>query len=51
MIDIYPAPTGEKHWHGASPASAMTHMAIQQSADGKAVTWMEQVSDAQYRGM
>ncbi|MGH7671213.1 MAG: (R)-mandelonitrile lyase [Gemmatimonadaceae bacterium] len=41
---------GEKHWHGASPATAMTHIAIQEALDGKAVEWMEQVSDAQYDG-
>ena len=39
---------GEKHWHGASPTVAMTHIAIQESLDGKAVDWMEKVSDAQY---
>jgi len=40
---------GEKHWHGASPTTAMTHIAIQERLDGKAVDWMEQVSDEQYR--
>jgi quercetin dioxygenase-like cupin family protein len=40
---------GEKHWHGASPATAMTHIAIQEALDGKVVEWMEQVSDEQYR--
>ncbi|MBK8008641.1 MAG: cupin domain-containing protein [Rhizobiales bacterium] len=40
---------GEKHWHGASASSAMTHIAIQEALDGKAVDWLEQVSDAQYR--
>lgn len=40
---------GEKHWHGASATSAMTHIAIQEALDGKAVDWLEQVSDAQYR--
>jgi len=39
----------EKHWHGATPTSAMTHIAIQESLEGKAVDWMEQVSDEQYR--
>jgi len=39
---------GEKHWHGASPTNAMTHLAIQEALDGKAVDWMEHVSDAQY---
>ncbi|MEO4044353.1 cupin domain-containing protein [Hoeflea sp. CAU 1731] len=39
---------GEKHWHGASPSTAMTHIAIQEMQDGKAVDWMEQVSAEQY---
>ena len=39
---------GEKHWHGASPTNAMQHIAVQESLDGKAVEWMEHVSDAQY---
>jgi quercetin dioxygenase-like cupin family protein len=39
---------GEKHWHGASPATAMTHVAIQEALDGKAVEWMEHVTDDQY---
>jgi quercetin dioxygenase-like cupin family protein len=40
---------GEKHWHGATPTTAMTHIAIQEKVNGKAVDWMEHVSDAQYR--
>jgi quercetin dioxygenase-like cupin family protein len=40
---------GEKHWHGASPTTAMTHIAIQESLDGEAVEWMEKVSDADYQ--
>jgi len=40
---------GEKHWHGASPTSAMTHIAIQEALDGKVVEWMEHVSDQQYK--
>jgi quercetin dioxygenase-like cupin family protein len=40
---------GEKHWHGASPATAMTHIAIQEKLDGKTVDWLEHVSDEQYR--
>lgn len=40
---------GEKHWHGASPTMAVTHIAIQEQLDGKAVDWMEKVSDDQYR--
>ena len=39
---------GEKHWHGASPTTAMTHIAMQEALDGKTVDWMEKVSDAQY---
>ena len=38
---------GERHWHGAAPTTAMTHIAVQESLDGKAVEWMEQVSDEQ----
>ncbi len=41
---------GEKHWHGAALATAMTHIAVQERLEGKAVDWMEQVSDAQYGG-
>jgi quercetin dioxygenase-like cupin family protein len=40
---------GEKHWHGASPETAMTHIALQEVADGKVVDWMEKVSDAQFK--
>ena len=40
---------GEKHWHGAAPTTAMTHIAIQERKDGKMVDWMEHVSDEQYR--
>jgi quercetin dioxygenase-like cupin family protein len=39
---------GEKHWHGAAPGSAMTHIAIQEALDGKTVDWLEHVTDAQY---
>ena len=39
---------GEKHWHGASPTTALTHTAIQEQLDGQAVEWLEQVSDEQY---
>ena len=39
----------EKHWHGASPKTAMTHIALQESLEGKVVDWMEHVSDAEYR--
>jgi quercetin dioxygenase-like cupin family protein len=46
--DVVVFEPGEKHWHGASPTTAMTHIAIQESLDGKAVDWLEQVSDADY---
>jgi quercetin dioxygenase-like cupin family protein len=39
----------EKHWHGATPTAAMTHIAIQEALDGKVVEWLEKVSDEQYR--
>ena len=42
-------PPGLKHWHGATPTTAMTHIAIQESLNGKNVDWMEKVSDEQYR--
>ena len=48
--DVVWFPPGEKHWHGASPTTAMTHIAVQEALDGKVVDWMEHVSDAQYRG-
>ena len=47
--DVVWFPPGEKHWHGATPATAMTHIAIQERLDGKVVDWMEQVSDEQYK--
>ena len=40
---------GERHWHGASPTTAMTHTAIQEALDGKAVDWLEHVTDLQYQ--
>jgi len=40
---------GEKHWHGAAPTTAMTHIALQEALDGKAVDWLEHVSDEQYQ--
>ena len=46
--DIVWFPPGEKHWHGASPTTALTHIAIQEQLDGKAVDWLEKVSDEQY---
>ena len=48
--DVVWFPPNEKHWHGASPATAMTHIAIQESLDGQAVEWMEKVTDEQYGG-
>jgi quercetin dioxygenase-like cupin family protein len=47
--DVVWFPPGEKHWHGATPTTAITHIAIQEKLDGKVVDWMEQVSDQQYR--
>jgi len=47
--DVVWFPPGEKHWHGASPITAMTHIAIQEQLDGKVVDWLEHVSDEQYR--
>jgi len=46
--DVVWFPPGEKHWHGASPKTAMTHIAIQEAQNGTVVEWMEQVSDEQY---
>jgi quercetin dioxygenase-like cupin family protein len=48
--DVVVFAPGEKHWHGAAPTTAMTHIAIQEALDGKAVEWMEKVSDEQYQG-
>jgi quercetin dioxygenase-like cupin family protein len=48
--DVVWFPPGQKHWHGASPTTAMTHIAIQEKRDGKAVEWMEHVSDDEYEG-
>ena len=47
--DVIWVPPGEKHWHGATPTTAMTHIAIQEVLDGKAVEWLEQVTEEQYR--
>jgi quercetin dioxygenase-like cupin family protein len=46
--DVVQFAPNEKHWHGAAPTTAMTHIAIQEALDGKAVEWMEKVSDEQY---
>jgi quercetin dioxygenase-like cupin family protein len=47
--DVVWCPPGVKHWHGAAPASAMTHLAVTGTVDGKNVNWMEKVSDEQYQ--
>ena len=47
--DVIVIAPGEKHWHGAAPTTAMTHLAIQESLDGKAVEWLEKVTDEQYK--
>jgi quercetin dioxygenase-like cupin family protein len=47
--DVVWFPPGEKHWHGAAPTTAMTHIAIQEALDGKVVAWMDKVTDEQYR--
>lgn len=46
--DVVWFPPGEKHWHGATPDNAMTHIAIQEEQDGEAITWLEHVSDEEY---
>ena len=46
--DVISFEPGEKHWHGAGPKSAMTHMAMQEALDGSHADWMEQVTDEQY---
>ena len=48
--DVVWIPAGVKHWHGAAPTTGMTHIAIHEALQGTVVTWMEQVSDAQYGG-
>jgi quercetin dioxygenase-like cupin family protein len=47
--DVIWCPPNHRHWHGATPTTAMSHIAIQEALDGKVVEWMEKVSDAQYR--
>lgn len=49
--DVVWFPPGEKHWHGASPTTAMTHIAIQERLEGLAVKWLEKVSDDQYMSL
>jgi quercetin dioxygenase-like cupin family protein len=46
--DVISCPPGKKHWHGATPTTAMSHIAIQEAKDGKVVEWLEKVSDEQY---
>jgi quercetin dioxygenase-like cupin family protein len=48
--DVIWAPPSEKHWHGAAPSTAVTHLAIQEQLEGKTADWMEKVSDEQYEG-
>jgi quercetin dioxygenase-like cupin family protein len=48
--DVVSFAPNEKHWHGATPTTAMTHIAIQEALNGKPVDWMEKVSDQQYGG-
>src|SRR6266436_5525503 len=48
--DVVSCPPGEKHWHGATATTAMTHIAIQEELNGKVVDWMEKVTDEQYQG-
>ncbi len=47
--DVVQFPPDERHWHGAAPDTAMTHIAIQEALDGKPVDWLEKVTDAEYR--
>jgi quercetin dioxygenase-like cupin family protein len=46
--DVVSCPSRTRHWHGATPTTAMTHIAIAEALDGKVVDWMEQVTDAEY---
>ncbi|PLR23855.1 cupin domain-containing protein [Caulobacter zeae] len=46
--DVVVCPPGHRHWHGATPTTSMTHIAIQEALNGSPVTWMEHVTDAQY---
>jgi len=47
--DVVWFPPGEKHWHGATPTTAMTHLAVQEAEGGKTVDWLQKVSDDEYR--
>jgi quercetin dioxygenase-like cupin family protein len=46
--DVVWCPPGHRHWHGATPTTAMTHIAIQEALDGRAIDWLEKVTDAEY---
>jgi quercetin dioxygenase-like cupin family protein len=46
--DVVWCPPKEKHWHGATPTAAMTHIAVQEQLDGKVVEWLEKVSEEEY---
>jgi len=48
--DVVSIPPGKRHWQGASPTTAMTHLAVQEHQNGKVVEWMEKVTDEQYLG-
>ncbi|MEY2574347.1 MAG: hypothetical protein QOJ87_2560 [Verrucomicrobiota bacterium] len=48
--DVVQFAPNEKHWHGAAPTTAMTHIAIQEALDGKVVEWMEHVTEEEYSG-
>jgi mannose-6-phosphate isomerase-like protein (cupin superfamily) len=47
--DVVWCPPNHKHWHGASPTTSVTHIAIQEGLDGKYVEWLEKVTDEEYR--
>jgi len=47
--DVVWIPPGEKHWHGAAPTTAMTHISIVEQLEGKSADWMEHLSDEQYQ--
>jgi len=49
--DVVWIPPGEEHWHGATASTALTHIAIQEQLEGRAVEWMEKVSDEQYQAL
>jgi quercetin dioxygenase-like cupin family protein len=48
--DVVVCPTNEKHWHGASPTTAMTHLALTGTREGQMVEWLDKVTDAEYNG-